>query len=305
MGNNSVTFTQPVIKGIEHTKMLPEGYALVLEGGGTRWFYSAGVFEAFMDAGIMFPYIIGVSAGAANALTYIAGQPGRNRMLVEKYVGNHKYLSYRNILKHGSMFGYDFIFKTVPERHIFWDKDIFDGADIRFLTGATDCRTGATVWFEKQDVTLGFDITRASCSVPIFSKIVKYNGFELLDGGVSSPIPIEKSIEDGNRFHVIVLTRNQGYANPPFKHKNIARLFYSKYPKFIEAMINRHEVYNRQLAVCEQLEKEGKAIIVRPLEPLTVDRTGRNIKKLLSLYDEGHTEGKKAIKLLMETLNVL
>jgi len=292
------SFTQPVINGTKYTKMLPPGTALVLEGGGTRGFYSAGVFESFMDEGIMFPYIIGVSAGAANALTYVAGQRGRNRMIVEKYVGDYRYVSKRNMLLHGSIFGYDFIFKTIPEQHIFWDKKVYDGAGIRFLTGATDCATGKTVWFEKSDISLGFAVTRASCSVPLISKIVKLNGLDLLDGGVSTPIPIEKSIEDGKTFHVVVLTRNQGYIKPAFRHKNMLRLVYGKYPKLIQAMMDRHEVYNRQLALCERLEQEGKALIIRPLLPLSVDRTAADTRKLLALYDEGHEEGKQAIKMI-------
>jgi predicted patatin/cPLA2 family phospholipase len=295
-------FSQPIIKGSKYTTMLPQGTALVLEGGGTRGFYSAGVFEAFMDKGIMFPYIVGVSAGIANALTYVAGQRGRNRVIVEKYVGNHRYVSRRNLLRHGSLFGYDFIFKTVPEQHIFFDRDVFNAADIRFLTGATDCATGNPVWFEKDEIADGFVATVASCSVPLLSKIVKYKGFELLDGGVSSPIPIEKSIEDGNSFHVIVLTRNRGYIKPAFKHKSILKLFYRKYPNLINAMLKRHDTYNRQLALCEQLEREGKAVIIRPLLPLAVDRSATNTEKLLVLYDEGHEEGKEAIKIIEDLL---
>jgi len=293
---DSNSFTHPVKEGIKYTKMLPEGTALVLEGGGTRGFYSAGVFEAFMDEGIMFPYIIGVSAGAANALTYLAGQRGRNRTILEHYVGNYRYLSRRNLLWHRSMFGFEFIFGTIPEKHVFWDKKLFDENPTRFLTGAINCSTGETVWFEKYELTHGFRVTRASCSVPIFSGIVRLNGFDLLDGGVASPIPIEKSIEDGNKFHVIVLTRNQGYLKTPLKHKSILKLFYGKYPRLVDAMMNRHEAYNRQLALCEQLEREKKAIIIRPLLPLTVDRTATNIKDLLALYDEGHEEGEEAVR---------
>lgn len=292
------SYTQPVINGVKYKKMLPEGTALVLEGGGTRGFYSAGVFEAFMDAGIMFPYIIGVSAGAANALTYIAGQKGRNRVIVEKYVSDKRYVSRRNILRYRSLFGYDFIFGTIPEKHLFFDKEAFDNTNIRFLTGAIDCVSGETAWFEKDTVSDGFTVARASCSVPLVSKIVKYNELDLLDGGISDPIPIEKSIADGNEFHVVVLTRNQGYAKAPFRYRRLLKLFYGKYPKLIETMLKRHEIYNRQLAVCEQLEKKKKALIIRPLQTLSVDRTETDTDKLLTLYDEGHTEGIQAVRTL-------
>jgi predicted patatin/cPLA2 family phospholipase len=280
--------------------MLPSKTALVLEGGGTRGFYSAGVFEAFMDAGIMFPYIAGVSAGAANALTYVAGQRGRNRQIVEKYVGNKKYVSRRNLLRYGSLFGYGFIFGTIPDTHVFWDREVFDSTDIRFLTGAIDCNTGRTVWFEKSDITAGFPVSVASCSVPLAAKIAEYGGYKLLDGGVASPIPIEKSLEDNNEFHVVVLTRNEGYKKSAFRHKSVLNLFYKKYPNLINAIMNRHEVYNRQLELCERLEREGKAIIIRPQVPLAVERAGTDIKKLLTLYDEGYDEGRQAVKLITE-----
>ena len=294
--NINMSFTQPIIKGGKYSKLLPPGTALILEGGGTRGFYSAGVLEAFMEAGIMFPYIIGVSAGAANAVSYISWQKGRNREIIEKYVGDHRYVSRRNLIRHRSFFGYDFIFDTVPNKHVFFDKENFDRVDIRFLTGAMDCATGKTIWFEKDEITEGFAVTRASCSVPLLSKIVKHNELELLDGGISDPIPIEKSIADGNSFHVIVLTRNQGYRKSAFRFGQPLKMFYKKYPLLIEVILKRHEIYNRQLELCEELEREGKAVIVRPLEPISVGRATADTEKLLALYDEGYVEGVQALQ---------
>jgi len=101
----------------------------------------------------------------------------------------------------------------------------------RFIVGAIDCATGGTAWFEKHEVKPGFDVVRASCSIPIVSPIAKYKGRLLLDGGVSTPIPIEKSIDDGNDFHVIVLTENKDYEMRPFNRLTMtaARLLYGKY----------------------------------------------------------------------------
>ena len=293
-------YTETPIPGKTAEKILPSGCALVLEGGGTRGFYSAGVFDAFMAAGIMFPYILGVSAGAANAISYISGQYGRSRQIVEKYVGNPKYVSRRNLLFHRSLFGMKYIFEEIPKKHIFFDREVFNSQDIVFLTGAFDCHTGQTVWFNKSDISDGFKASIASCSVPLLAPIVKFRGYRLLDGGIAAPIPIEKSISDGNTFHVIVLTRNKGYEKPAFKHKDILRLFYRKYPALVNAMLNRHRVYNRQLALCEQLEKEGKAVIIRPLKPLPVnDSTSTDIKKLLELYDEGQEEAREKLELIL------
>jgi len=296
-------YTHPIIKGQAPEKFLPKGTALVCEGGGTRGFYSAGVFEAFMDEGIMFPYIIGVSAGAANALSYISGQKGRSRQIVEHYVKDKRYVSRRNLLRHGSLFGYDFIFKEIPYNHVFWDREMFNSVDTRFLTGAIDCKTGQTVWFEKDDMSYDFTETLASCSVPLVAKVVKHKGYELLDGGIADPIPIEQSIKDGNNFHVIVLTRNQGFRLTPASYPSLIKFVYKKYPKLVEVMLNRHEIYNRQLELCEKLEQEGRALIIRPQIPLAVTRSTRDTAKLLALYDEGHQEGKEVIERIAHGLH--
>jgi len=294
---DSNAYTHPIIKGIPHKKMLPKGTALVLEGGGTRGFFSAGVFEAFMDEGIMFPYITSVSAGSANAFSYISGQPRRGRFIIENYVGDKRYVSYRNMIRHKSLFGYDFIFGTVPSKHVFFDWEVFNNTDTRFLIGAINCATGQTVWFDKHEISKDFRESIASCSVPLLARIVKHKGLELLDGGVSDPIPIEKSVADGNTFHVIVLTRNHGYEAQAFRHMRLIKLFYRKYPRLIEAIERRHEAYNRQLAICEQLVQEKKAIIIRPQLPVTVGRSTSDTVKLLALHDEGYVEGGRAIRI--------
>ncbi len=292
-------YTHNPILGCLPRKMLPDGFALVLEGGGTRGFYTSGVFEAFMDAGIIFPYIIGVSAGAANAITYISGQRLRSRQIVENYVGNPRYVSMRNFIFRHSMFDMDYIFHTIPQKHVAFDWDTFHDCKIRFLTGAMNCASGTTVWFEKEEITSEFDASIASCSVPILSPIRKLKGFELLDGGVTDPIPVEKSIADGNHFHVIILTRNAGYIKEPFGHEKILKRIYRNYPRVVDAILRRHEVYNRQLALCQQLEQNGDAVIIRPLKPLRVKRTSADVKELLTLYDEGHAEGAAKIEQIL------
>jgi Predicted esterase of the alpha-beta hydrolase superfamily len=297
-------YTNTVIKGKKMSNRLPDGYSLVLEGGGTRGYFSSGVFEAFMEDGIMFPYVIGVSAGAANSLSYVSGQMGRGRQMIEYHVPTPEYLSFKNMITKKSYFGYEYVFKTIPEKHSFWDKEMFKSHNVKYLAGAVDCNTGETIWFDNDDILESTDSVIASCSVPFISKVVNYKGYELLDGGITSPIPIDKSIEDGNEFHVIVLTRNDGYRKKAFKYKKLLNAYYKKYPEFIKAMLTRHEIYNRQIELCEQLEKEGKAIIIRPKNKLKVKRTTNDSKKLMELHNEGYDIGKEAIKVLRNELKI-
>ena len=289
------TFTQEPIQGKILKNRLPEGTALVLEGGGLRGYYSSGVMEAFLEPDWLFPYVIGVSAGAANALSYLSGQTLRSRQIIENYVGHKAYVSKRNLLLKGSMFGFDYIFKTIPEQHIRFDWETFHAQNSRMLTGAMNCADGKTIWFEKDALKAPFTVTQASCSVPFLTKSVQYNGLELLDGGVTDPIPVEKAMADGNTRFVIILTRNAGYRKTAFGHEKLLRAVCRKTPALAEAMLQRHEIYNRQLDLCEQLEREGKAVIIRPQEPIRVGRTGADIPALLALHDEGLREGRAAL----------
>ena len=236
--------------------------------------------------------------------TYLSGQPGRSREIIEHYVGNPDYVSTRNLLTKHTMFDFDYIFGTVPEKHIFFDWDKFHEQDTRFLTGAMNCADGKTVWFEKDTLKAPFMASRASCSVPLITKIQHYMGYDLLDGGISDPIPIEKSLADGNTFHVIVLTRNKGYQKEPFGHTAFLKAAFRKYPAVAEAMRTRHEIYNRQLALCEKLEKAGRAVIIRPLKPLNVSRTKAEVPALLALHDEGLYEGRAALGSIKEMLSI-
>lgn len=288
--------SQTPIPGQAPLKYLPEGTALVLEGGGLRGFYSAGVFEAFMDAGIMFPYIIAVSSGAANVLSYVSGQRGRNRQVLEHCVADKRYISKRNLIRNGSLFGMDFVFHEVPQKHVPFDWNTFnEQKNVRLLTGTLNCASGQSLWFEKEDIDENLDAIIASCSIPVLAPIRRFKGYELLDGGVSDPIPIEKSLEDGNKFHIIVLTRNKGYVKKPFNRKWFFSRYFRKHPKVAEAISVYHEIYNRQLSLCEELENEGKAIIIRPQVPLRLDGRTPNIKALLELHDEGHASGAEAL----------
>lgn len=283
------------ITGILPT-MLPAKTALVLEGGGMRGYFSAGVMDAFLRADMMFPYIIGVSAGAGNGVSYVSGQMGRNRKVAMLYATDKRYLGLRNFITDKSIMGMDFIFREIPQKHIFFDWDTFQASPARFLTGALDCQEGRTIWYEKEAIDPEMNILMASCSLPVFAPMVTVDGRPLVDGGILDPIPIQKSIEDGNDFHVIVLTRHKGYQKTASPLAPLAKSYFRDYPKLAEILTRRHEDYNEQLALCEELERQGKALILRPNIHTDVSRMEGNREKILRLYEEGEHEGRIAVE---------
>ena len=209
-----------------------------------------------------------------------------------------------NLRKTGSLFGFGFIFGELSRQLVPLDYETFQNSPVKFRVGATNVVTGKVVYFDKEDITFPMDVLRASASLPMISPIVDYKGYHLLDGGVACPIPIERSIFDGNEKNVLVLTRDITYrkrARPEFPHA-VLRSVYRDYPKLVDAMMNRPDVYNSQLDLIARLEKEGKAVVVRPSCPLAVGRYEKNREKLLEIYKLGR---KDALKKLAEIRSFL
>ncbi len=280
-----------------------ENTALVLEGGGMRGMFSAGVFEAFLQHELTFPYITAVSAGACNILSYMSHQPMRTRKIIENYVGTKPYFSINNYLRTGSLFGWDFIFDTLPKKLLPFDYETYANYPGELHVGTTDIKTGEAVWHYNKRAEIAFESVIASASLPFLAPIVNIDNRPLLDGAIVSPIPIDKAIEAGYEKFVVVLTRNEGYRKKGSVPKLLLKAWYSQYPKLCEAMQNRPNLYNEQLERIEQMERDGKVIIIRPEKPLEIARLSIKPDKLLELHDHGVECGLKAIEKMLELNN--
>lgn len=261
--------------------------SLILEGGTLRPIFSAGVMDALLDNNITFPYCIGVSAGITNGVSYISKQKGRNLEVVTKYRNDNRYLSYRNFLRCKSIFGLDFVFDEIPNNLIPFDMDTYRKYPGKVLVGVTNEHTGKTEYLNGKDLDDKATMLRATCAIPLLFPVIKINGKEYYDGGLCDPIPIKKAIADGNTKHLIVLTQPKGYKKELSK-KNIlvAKLLNKKYPNLKTPLLNRHNHYNETVKFCEQLENEGKVLILRP--EYNLDSFEKDINKLKSSYDHGY-----------------
>ena len=283
--------------------MLLENTALVLEGGGMRGMFSAGVFEAFLQHELTFPYITAVSAGACNILSYMSHQPMRTRKIIENYVGTKPYFSINNYLRTGSLFGWDFIFETLPKKLLPFDYETYANYPGELHVGTTDIKTGEAVWHYDKRAEIAFQSVIASASLPFLAPIVNIDNRPLLDGAIVSPIPIDKAIEAGYQKFVVVLTRNEGYRKKGSVPKLLLKAWYGQYPKLWEAMQNRPKLYNEQLERIEQMERDGNLIIIRPEKPLEIARLSIKPNKLLELHDHGVECGLEAIQKMLELNN--
>ena len=261
---------------------------LVLEGGGMRGLYTAGILEYFMKQNIYFPYCIGVSAGACMAASYLSRQTGRNRTVNIDFVNHPNYLSLRNMVKHRQLFGMDFIFDEIPNKHVPYDYDAFYQSKEEFVVGTTDCETGEPLYFKKEDY--GNDmlkVIRASSSLPFVAPIIEFKGKKLLDGGITDPIPLVKAQQDGQSKNVVILTRNRGYSKKKSNMTWIVRRTFKQFPNLVKAMETRYKLYNETLTYLDQEEKAGRIFVFSPTEPIEVGRVERNPVKLSNLYELG------------------
>lgn len=280
-----------------------ENSGLILEGGGLRGVFSSGILDYMMEKNITFPYVIGVSMGALNAASYISKQPGRGFRVPVTYINDPRYLSLSNLIKDGSYFGIDFIFNKIVHELDPFDFDTFEKSNQKFIAVATDCLEGKASYFEKNNMdrkTLLKSLI-ATSSLPFISKMVEINGKYYLDGGIIDGIPIEKALADKIEKPVVILTRPLGYRK---KSGGIvlSKIIYRKYPKLKEMIKNKASIYNKQLDLIEQLEKENKIFVIRPHEAIPLGRTEKNIKKLKSAYEYGYETMKKEENRLLDWL---
>lgn len=278
---------------------------LVLEGGGMRGLYTAGVLDYFIDKGIYFKNCYGVSAGATQGCSYVSKQKERAYRIFTKYIQDKRYASLTNLLKEGNYFGKDFSLKTIPDELEPYDYDTFKNSGINFYAVATNCKTGLPEYLKINDMRNEVDMDKvwASCSLPLLSKNVHIEGEEYLDGGVSDSIPVVKAIKDGNKKVVLILTRDGSYRKKPNKLISIIKLKYKDYPKFVKVMEKRHSIYNKTLKRIEKLEKAGKIFVIRPNSVVKIGRLEKDVEKMKELYNAGYREAQESFDSLMKYLS--
>jgi predicted patatin/cPLA2 family phospholipase len=273
---------------------------LVLEGGGFRGVYTSGVLRFFMDKGLYIPYVIGVSMGACNGASYISRQPERNRIVNTRYINDHRYMSYMRLLTGGDLYGMDFIFDTIPNSLVPFDFKVFSENKDIFITTVTDCEKGEAIYYEKSGFGRDYHmILRASCSLPFVAKPVRYRGRVLMDGGLSDPIPILKSINDGNKKNILILTQPKGYRKGPSRLSKLVRFKYPRYRGLHRLIRERHLRYNETMDLIDRLEKEGDLFVIRPYNSIEAGRVERNKDKLFSSYDRGYMDASSCCRELM------
>ena len=268
-----------------------EQAALVLEGGGMRGIFTGGVLDIMMERGMVFPYVVGVSAGACNALDIVSGQIGRTRdcIAVDDKKLRYVHMDPLHIVR-GTAFDMEMLCHEYPFRHFPFDFDTFFASETECEQVVTNCLTGEAEYLqEHEDPMRLMQICSASCSIPLINKEVEVDGVPCLDGGVSDSVPILRAVKKGWKKNVVVLTQKKEYRKKIDRRLDpLIRVKYRKYPQFAAKLIQRNKSYNRMMDLLDKWEEEGRIFVIRPVEPV-VGRTEQDPEVLRTFYRQGRT----------------
>ncbi len=265
--------------------------ALVLEGGGMRGLYTAGILDYFIENNIHFDTVTGVSAGALFGVNLLSEQKGRVLNYNVKYINDKRYMSIKSLITTGSFVNKEFCYDVIPFELDIFDFDTYKNATSDFYAVVTNIETGLAEYIKISDLKKDMDYLRASGSLPFISKPVEINGKKYLDGGIANSIPFEKALEDEYDKIVVILTRPKGYRKVK-GNSLLSKLVYRKYPNFEKALNNRYLNYNRQIEKIEELEKDGRIFVFRPSEHIEINRLEKDTKKLTQMHKLGLSDAR-------------
>nr|QIM10175.1 patatin family protein [uncultured Prevotella sp.] len=274
---------------------------LVLEGGGMRGMFTAGVMDAFMEEELSFDGIIGVSAGALFGCNYKSRQQGRALRYNIKLKNDPHYMGWKTFFKTGNIVNPQFSYHVVPFVIDKFDSYTFDNNPTEFWVVCTDIITGKPVYHRMDAFThRELEWMRASASMPAVSRPVFLDGRVMLDGGITDSIPLQAFQNLGYGRNVVILTQPNDYFKKPMKIAWLIKLMTKKYPKVGECMARRHEMYNRQLEYLMQQERAGNTLLIYPEKALGIGRTELNEKKMRRVHNMGYTKAKEIMPLVKD-----
>lgn len=279
---------------------------LVLEGGGLRALFTAGILDVMMEENLTFEGLIGVSAGATFGCNFKSKQPGRALRYNLRFIGDPRYMGWRTLLKEGNLVSAEFSYHTMPTELDIFDTKTFAANPMEFHVVCTDVYTGKPIYKEIKEANYnGMEWLRATASLPIVSKPVEIDGYTLLDGGISDSIPLKHFQEMGYQHNIVILTQPTGFEKKRTKLMPAFRIFTRRYPAIVKGMSERHLMYNEQLEYVKQQAKEGHTLLITPPCALPIGRTEQNEQKMRKIYQMGRNIALERLQEIKDFLSVV
>lgn len=263
---------------------------LVLEGGASRAFFSIGAMDALLELEIYTDYLIGVSAGIAYGVSYVARQKGRCLELGEKFLTDKRYMGMKYFWKKGnhSYYNINFVFDDIPNKYLPFDYEAFNKYNKETVAVITDIETGKPCYRKVEGNDKKWKLIEASCALPIMFQPVEIDGRKYLDGGICDPIPYKRAFIDGCDKAIVILTRERSYVKNDEPGVAVSEKIYKRYPEFTKALEMRSEKYNECRKTLFEKEKDGKVLIVEPENTQGWKRTEKEPDAIRYMYECGY-----------------
>lgn len=288
-----------------------EGIALCFEGGGYRASYTAGMANAMLQHGLLFPFVCGISAGASHAVDYVSQDQQRVHdsfiKLTTKRPEAGGPVSF--LMGHG-YFNADYVYVGCTEDGTMpFDFESFAANPAEVRISSFDAKSGRTVTWGKADMSTPRDMmmrVRASSSLPLIMKPqTVLDGRLMYDGGLGRDggIPVFMAEEAGFERLVFVATRPADYRKQTTSasDKRMYRIASKGNELVYEALVTRADRYNAALDHVAQLEREGRAFVWRP-EVMPVKTTTIDTPKLVESYRMGREQAERDMPRLLDWL---
>lgn len=271
---------------------MKEHVGLICEGGGTKAAYTSGVLQCFLDNNIIFPYCVGISAGAENLLPYVSRQRERLRVTGVDSASQKSAIGLSPLIHERGIFGINATFDYI-EAHAPLDYDSFAKSETQLDIGVYNMKTNQIEYYDKsyyneQDQTL----VKAACALFLLTRPYKFNGGRYMDAGLIDMIPVEQAIRRGCTKHVFISTKEEDYIRKaaPKWQLRLASMFYPGNTMVKENLRIRHENYNKQWKIIQRLEQEEKALVLRPSADYGITRYTTEKDKLQEWFDLGYQD---------------
>lgn len=294
--------------------MAVKSAALVLEGGGFRGIFTAGVLDVMQEHGIYgFDSVWGVSAGAIAAVSFKSRQIGRSMRIILAFRDDKRFMGLWSFATTGNITGAEFMYEEIQNHLDPCDSETFNSNPLRMYAVATDTVFGNAAYLPCRRFPDDVRKVQASASLPMVSHRVEIDGHRYLDGGTADSIPfaVALGLEGAPAVEghtpaskaVVVLTRERGFVKTNKTEQMYLRSHrYDGYTFYTDALKSRAERYNACRKQLFQLEEQGRVLILEPPRPVEVGNTGATGEKLLQLYLQGRTAATQKLDRLQEFL---
>tara|TARA_B110000285_G_scaffold226196_1_gene285548 strand:- start:367 stop:1212 length:846 start_codon:yes stop_codon:yes gene_type:complete len=266
---------------------------LIIQGGGFRTGFSAGVLDAFiaMDYNPFDSYIV-VSGGSIAVSYYLGGQYGHCFNAMCLLAEDKEFMSYYRMFGEDGVMDVNY-FKKVAETLIPFDMAtaMKELKNKELSVVMTNKITGKPEYF-KPDKNTWLDSIIASCTLPFVTKGThQFNGKEFMDGGWSDPLPIEWAVKNGGTDITIIRTTPKDLKVTQSWTDYFASYAYRGNTELQSCHENNHKKYNQSIDFINSNPKNVTINQIAPDSPLMAGTYSNSVDVIKKDYHYGVQKG--------------